>query len=158
MQDWHDNLQTMLPGYRDRIVHVRLDPHEGGLNLDMPPALVHKLSGYGRSAGDRLREGFDWGAHRWTRYVISMAKLEAMLEDMRHCYENAAPLDEDLAHALAEDWIAPTRYKQTKAWRDAAKMRTESLMREAAAWAEPPSLRTDDIPKPDVDLRITPRV
>jgi hypothetical protein len=31
-------------------------------------------------------------------------------------------------------------------------------MREASEWEEPPSLRNEDIPKPDVDLRITPRV
>jgi predicted acylesterase/phospholipase RssA len=158
MQNWHDNLQGTLPGYRDRIVHVRLDANEGGLNLDMPAPLIRKLSDYGRTAGDRLREAFDWDAHRWTRYVISMARLEGTFEDMRQTYHEAAPLDQDLAHALADSSPEPTRYKQTRAWRDVARERTASLMREAEAWAEPPSLRNDDIPKPDVDLRITPRV
>jgi predicted acylesterase/phospholipase RssA len=158
MQEWHDNLQSALPGYRDRIVHVRLSDDEGGLNLDMPPTLIHKLSGYGRVAGDQLRERFDWDAHRWTRYVISMARLEATLEEMQQSYEKAAPLDQDLAQALENYLAAPTRYKQTKSWRDESKRCTESLMREAAEWEQPPSLRNEDIPKPDVDLRITPRV
>jgi hypothetical protein len=157
MQNWHDNLQGTLPGYRDRIVHVRLDANEGGLNLDMPAHLIHKLSGYGQTAGNRLREVFDWDAHRWTRYVISMARLEKTLEDMRYTYRTAAPLDRDLAHVL-DSLQEPTRYKQTRAWREIARERTDSLMREAEAWAKPPSLRNDDIPKPDVDLRITPRV
>ena len=157
MQNWHDNLQGTLPGYRDRIVHVRLDENEGGLNLDMPARLIHKISDYGRTAGNQLREVFDWDAHRWTRYVISMARLEKTLEDMRRTYHTAAPLDQDLAHAL-DSWQEPTRYKQTRAWRETARERTDSLMREAEAWGEPPSLRNDDIPKPDVDLRITPRV
>jgi len=158
MQEWRDNLQSALPGYRDRIVHVGLDGDEGGLNLDMAEPLIRKLSDYGRVAGDRLRDVFDWDAHRWTRYVISMARLEATLEDMRSSYRTAAPLDTDLAHALHQYVAAPARYKQTKAWRDAAMARAESLMREAERWAEPPSLRNEDIPKPDVDLRITPRM
>jgi Patatin-like phospholipase len=158
MQEWRDNMQSTLPGFRDRIVHVRLDHDEGGLNLDMPAELIHKLSGYGRVAGDRLCASFDWDAHRWTRYVISMARIEETLEDMRLAYDKGAPLDEDLARALERYLAAPSRYKQTKPWRDVSKVRTESLMREAATWDEPPSLRNEDIPKPDVDLRITPRV
>ncbi len=158
MQQWRDNMQSTLPGFRDRIVHVRLDDDEGGLNLDMPADLIHKLSGYGKIAGERLCESFDWDAHRWTRYVISMARIEQTLEDMRTTYDKAAPLDDDLASALERYLAAPSRYKQTKPWRDVSKERTESLMREASTWQEPPSLRNEDIPKPDVDLRITPRV
>jgi predicted acylesterase/phospholipase RssA len=158
MQEWRDNMQSTLPGFRDRIVHVRLDGDEGGLNLDMPPDLVLKLSAYGKEAGEQLCGTFDWDAHRWTRYVISMARIEGTLQEMREAYDSAAPLDDDLARALERYLDAPTRYKQTKAWRDASKVRTESLMKEASEWDQPPSLRNEDIPKPDVELRITPRV
>jgi predicted acylesterase/phospholipase RssA len=158
MQSWHDNMQSTLPGFRDRIVHVRLDDDEGGLNLDMPAGLVLKLSEYGKTAGEQLRDSFDWDAHRWTRYVISMARIEETLQEMRGAYDKGAPLDEDLARALERFLDAPSRYKQTKPWRDVSKVRTGSLMHEALAWEQPPSLRNDDIPKPEVDLRITPRV
>jgi predicted acylesterase/phospholipase RssA len=158
MQDWRDNMQSTLPGFRDRIVHVRLDDDEGGLNLDMSADLVLKLSTYGKEAGEQLRDSFDWDAHRWTRYVISMARIEATLEEMRDAYDKGAPLDENLARALQRYLEAPARYKQTKPWRDVSQERTETLMREALAWEQPPSLRNEDIPKPEVDLRITPRV
>jgi hypothetical protein len=36
MQNWSDNMQTHLPGYRDRVLHVCLKPDEGGMNLSMP--------------------------------------------------------------------------------------------------------------------------
>ena len=104
-------------------------------------AAVQKIDddrGYGYHAGKQLRENFDWDAHRWTRYVISMARLDGTLEDMKRTYDEAAPLDEDLAHALERYLAAPSRYKQTKPWRDVSKLRTESLMREAAEWAVSP--------------------
>jgi predicted acylesterase/phospholipase RssA len=158
MQEWRDNLQSTLPGFRDRIVHVRLDDNEGGLNLDMPAGLVQSLSAYGQAAGSALCQSFDWDAHRWTRYVISMARFEATLEEMRSTYDQAAPLDESLSRALERLLADPPRYEETAAWRDAAGTRTASLMREAAAWQDPPRLCNSHIPKPEVDLRITPRV
>ena len=35
MQNWRDNAQSQLPGFRDRIVKIKLGPEEGGLNLNM---------------------------------------------------------------------------------------------------------------------------
>ena len=39
-KDWQDNLQSILPGYRERIVHIGLKPDEGGLNLTMDDAKI----------------------------------------------------------------------------------------------------------------------
>ena len=86
MQEWRENLQSILPGYRERIVHVRLAPHEGGLNLNMPPEIIAQLSEYGRQAGRKLREDFDWDAHRWRRYLVAVARLDEMLDDLRESY------------------------------------------------------------------------
>ena len=33
MQNWADNMQTQLPGYRDRVVHISLKPDEGGMGI-----------------------------------------------------------------------------------------------------------------------------
>jgi len=46
-KDWQDNLQSTLPGYRERIAHVVLKPEEGGLNLTMDEATIRKLVNYG---------------------------------------------------------------------------------------------------------------
>jgi hypothetical protein len=51
-KDWQDNLQSTLPGYRERIAHVVLKPEEGGLNLTMDEATIRKLVNYGEQAGD----------------------------------------------------------------------------------------------------------
>jgi hypothetical protein len=36
-RNWVNSLQAVVPGYRDRIVHIALSKKEGGLNLIMPP-------------------------------------------------------------------------------------------------------------------------
>lgn len=54
MQNWVDNTQTRVPGYRDRIVHISHDHTEGGMNLAMPPEVLRALSARGRFAGQRL--------------------------------------------------------------------------------------------------------
>lgn len=36
-QNYRDNMQAMLPSYRERIIQIHLTDHEGGLNLDMSP-------------------------------------------------------------------------------------------------------------------------
>jgi Patatin-like phospholipase len=92
MQNWNDNTQSVLPGYRDRIVTVYLDQDEGGLNLDMPPALLHRLCARGAAAGAELVARFEapsilaggspqmnWENHRWLRYRSTMAALRSYL-------------------------------------------------------------------------------
>lgn len=155
---WRDNLQSALPGYRERIVHVRLDRDEGGLNLDMPATLVTELSGYGRDAGARLLKEFDWDDHRWKRFVIWMAKLEETLERMNNSYTRAAPLDDNLKDFLARYRDNPKSYKQSQAWLHAAESDIEELMRCYPERGERTPLQDGDIPKPEVDLRLTPKV
>jgi hypothetical protein len=58
-QNWTENRQMTVPGYRDRIVHVRLDEgKEGGLNLDMDPTVVSDVSSRGAEAADLLLSHF----------------------------------------------------------------------------------------------------
>ncbi len=86
-KDWQDTLQGMLPGYAERVVTVRLDDAtEGGMNLDMPPAVIDQLSEYGAEAGEALvarysyaagARGFD--AHRQLRGRITIPKLAEAL-------------------------------------------------------------------------------
>src|SRR5262249_58570792 len=73
---WLDNQQAKVPGFRDRIAHLKLAPDEGGLNLTMPPPLIQALSERGAAAGRKLAEKFDardpsaftpFDNHRWTR-------------------------------------------------------------------------------------------
>jgi len=91
MQNWNDNTQSVLPGYRDRIVTVYLDADEGGLNLDMPADVLGRLRARGAAAGALIaahfeapsvlaREvGMNWENHRWLRLRGTMGALKDYL-------------------------------------------------------------------------------
>lgn len=84
MQNWQDNTQIRLPGWRDRVVHVVLGPGQGGVNLDMDEKVIAALSERGGRAGGMLADRFtgrdgsklDWENHRWVRFRSTMAMLE----------------------------------------------------------------------------------
>ncbi|MGD1065508.1 MAG: hypothetical protein ABR975_01685 [Vulcanimicrobiaceae bacterium] len=92
-QNWADNTQTVLPGYRDRIVTVMLGASEGGLNLDMPPSVLASLQQRGAAAGTLLVQRFgapsvlapakppapDWENQRWVRFRSTMGALKDYL-------------------------------------------------------------------------------
>lgn len=101
MQNWVDNTQTRVPGYRDRIVHISHSKEEGGMNLSMPPDTLAKLSERGRWAGRRLVDYYtnppgapvpddalatdpedrvvSWENHRWIRLRTSLALVSDTL-------------------------------------------------------------------------------
>jgi len=94
MQDWPDSTQLAIPGYRDRIVAVRLRAEEGGLNLRMAPALIRRLAVRGEAAAQLLLDHYagrdpprgivtGWRNHRWLRYRVAMRVLGEALEDLR---------------------------------------------------------------------------
>jgi hypothetical protein len=154
MQEWRDNLQSVLPGFRDRIVHIALDEYEGGMNLNMPPDVVEALAAYGRAAGERLCQEFDWPAHRWVRFLVSMNKLQSTLASMKQRYREGAPGDESLNDLLTRYPGEDHPYEQSEAWLKAAESDVQALMECVERWQQ---FAADTIPKPDVDLRITPK-
>lgn len=60
MQNWRDNLQMPVPGYRDRIVHISHSDREGGLNLKMDADVIKTMIKRGERAGDTQLTSFDW--------------------------------------------------------------------------------------------------
>jgi len=58
MQNWNDQMQIVMPGFRDRIVHISHKENEGGLNLNMPTTTIETLANSGRDAADVLSEAF----------------------------------------------------------------------------------------------------
>jgi predicted acylesterase/phospholipase RssA len=72
-------LQSTLPGYRERIVEIRLAKTEGGLNLNMSPATIQTLLDRGEEAGTTLVGQFQFGHHRWVRLLTLLAELECNL-------------------------------------------------------------------------------
>ena len=93
-RNWRDNLQLSAPGYRDRVVHIGLDPSkEGGLNLDMDKTAIDALTERGQEAGGAILSRYsptaayprdpkcvvDLDNQKWVRFRSFMELLEDAL-------------------------------------------------------------------------------
>ncbi len=92
-RQWGDNQLLDVPGYRDRIVHVRMKDKEGGFNLDMDKDTIKSLQTRGTRAGSVIAERFlptsqldpaypgqplilNWANHRFVRLRAFLGGLE----------------------------------------------------------------------------------
>ncbi|MBV8687831.1 MAG: patatin-like phospholipase family protein [Alphaproteobacteria bacterium] len=91
-RQWGDITAMGAPGYRDRIVHIRMLAGEGGLNLGMGAAQLAALDRRGAIAGRVIAERFlpgtnmdplyggplrlNWSNHRFVRFRTFAAGLE----------------------------------------------------------------------------------
>jgi predicted acylesterase/phospholipase RssA len=165
-QNWRDNAQASLPGFRDRVVHIKLTEDEGGLNLDMDPAVIEDLDDRGDLAGLKLVELFagadaastpprHWNDHRFTRYRTTMALAERWLRSYQEgwCYEpqdgRTVPYDDRVQAGLDAPFEFPD-----EAVRDAALRRSSRY----AGIVHDPSLDDRGIPRPPSVLRTVPPV
>src|SRR5579859_18089 len=82
-QNYSDTMQAGLPSYRERIVQIRLDHSEGGLNLAMPPDVIERVGRKGERAGDVLCQQFDLERHTWVRFLVLMSQLERNVVEMK---------------------------------------------------------------------------
>jgi hypothetical protein len=114
MQNWMDNAQSRVPGYRDRIVLIKHTTDEGGINLNMEKPLIDAFAERGRRAGEFLVNRFayrpsrnpgdemGWENHRWLRYRSFMPLLEGLATGFVRGYEWAPQQPEsDLARPYA---------------------------------------------------------
>lgn len=127
MQNWVDRTQIEVPGYRDRIVHIFLNSAEGGLNLDMSPEIITKISQRGKDAAKLLIQHYHqnpppdiqttWKNHCWVRYRTTMALLERALYQIDQGYNSTAlypsliqsPPSYPFTHASPSEITAATR-------------------------------------------------
>ena len=136
MQNWVDNAQMVMPGYRDRIVTVRLAPEEGGTNLDMDQQRITGLGERGQRAADVLVERFTgagWANHRWVRFRSVLGMLERLLQHTGEVWDAdpgpAAATYRDLAAGVGR----PGSYPLTAG----AAQRIDQLQGIATSWREP---------------------
>jgi hypothetical protein len=77
-KDWQDEMLSVMPGQRQRVVRIRLDKDEGGLNLNMPAGRSRRLMGYGAEAGRRIRTTFDFEEHKYRRTLVAYQHFEKL--------------------------------------------------------------------------------
>jgi predicted acylesterase/phospholipase RssA len=157
MQNWRDNLQMPIPGYRDRIVHISHTDREGGLNLRMDASVIKTMSERGRRAGEALLHEFDWNNHAWIRYRSTMCCLETMLEKFRNSYRNPHPEDATVWGSIRGEG-EPESYKWDGAERDWASRATAELLALADHWFRGTDCFCHGAPRPRPELRISPKV
>jgi predicted acylesterase/phospholipase RssA len=154
MQYWADDAQSTLPGYRDRLVEVRLHGHEGGMNLHMPDDVIAVVAEKGRRAAEKLSDGFDFDQHRWTRYLTSMGRMDDAVRRMAERYPSTTPDGSDGVRDLIDHAPGSGHYRRSTDWARMARSRTETLL--TFVDTREPDF-ANDAPKPEAVLRITPR-
>ena len=104
--NWADTELMAMPGYRDRIVHVKLAADEGGINLNMPSQVIMRVSNRGKCAAELLAARFapdprkdpqtnrdielTWDNHRWVRYLSVMTAFEVVARRFRATWIDAS--------------------------------------------------------------------
>jgi predicted acylesterase/phospholipase RssA len=90
IRNWQDRLNARSPGVRDRVVRIRLEKDEGGLNLAMSRDQIETVAKKGEKAGDELLARYcgigtpapplehpmDLDNHRWVRLRALVGALE----------------------------------------------------------------------------------
>ena len=169
MQNWTDNTQLKVPGYRDRVAHVFLGDDEGGMNLNMSEPIIERISARGLAAGELLRRRFDgedpnstmdWNTHRWIRYRTALGLSENYLERLTRTYESPAHEWEFTYPAMVRGAgkAAPKNYALTKAQRLFAARMTDHLCDLMKSWRLSKQTFERGAPKPVPEIRIRPRL
>ena len=157
-QNYRDNTQSRLPSYRERVVQIRLDEEEGGLNLRMPDATIQEIESKGERAASELL-GFHFDQHLWVRFRVLMNLLETHLEEANQVFDSAS-----LAALLDNEQGAEFPYARTLEWRAEAQRRIRELSDLLERWqaADPDGGSQFFFPVSDADpgpeLRVTPEL
>jgi predicted acylesterase/phospholipase RssA len=157
MQNWRDLLQSRAPGHRDRIVRIPLTDDEGGLNLNMPQAVIERIAAKGTKAGELIVQKFNFNNHWWVRW----RNVASALERFTIGFAKAAgpPLSNSYATAYSSARTGeprPPSYRFTGPQQEDARRRFDELEHEGLSWEDTDPDLTKGAPKPLPQLRITP--
>jgi len=171
-RNWRDNLQISTPGYRDRVVHIGLDPtKEGGMNLDMPSKTIDTLTQRGEEAAGAILSRYcptaahpseegcvvSWRNQRWVRFRSFMAQLETALVSLGGTYVFDAG-DEASYSEMLKEGEEPS-YLMTDSQRSFAiefLASLTALVPEAEKKQAMGQSFESGAPRPMPDLRVTP--
>lgn len=149
-QSHRDNAQSALPGYRERVVQIFLEPDEGGLNLGLSPATIKTIGEKGALAGRKLIEHFvlqagtSYDEHLWVRLQVLLARLE---DELFSISEGASGSDwrnelrEQFGRITTEQLMASASAKpwyrdHSARWCESAEERFDALLELISRWKE----------------------
>jgi predicted acylesterase/phospholipase RssA len=111
MQNWNDNTLSRTPGVRDRVVRVRLNKDEGGMNLNMPKALIDRVAARGAEAAGEIIDsyleqppvGWDgWSNQRWVRLDVFISTLTQKISGMQRALGHSVPCSRPYEDLIAD--------------------------------------------------------
>ena len=176
MQNWNDNSLARMPGVRDRVVRVRLNEKEGGMNLNMEVQLIKDIVDRGVNATHELVQRFamtsstgaqaeGWDEHRFVRLHVllkmitarSPGLVSALDSTCRHATDFSTLLDNAM-NATDEDekLKLPPGYEtpMTKEQREELGNFVEELKTLATFMASRPQpIQFKPIPNPELRVR-----
>lgn len=166
-KDWQDINQTVLPGYRERIVRLYLKPDEGGLNLSMSSEKIAALTYIGEAAGNEILSKFVFEEHRWRRLLSAYAAIEGGLEAIKEDYGsmNVGSMSEFLQKLKVsvknKDPLVKSYAPKNTAQLDDLIDRLDNLASLAAYLTDAPIRDNwgegdENMPRPSASLRVTP--
>lgn len=165
-QNWLDNRQMRVQGYRDRIAHIYLRSDEGGMNLHMEEEVVAQLSGYGAQAAALLRHRFSvpvpadealtWENQRWLRFRTFMGLLEQSGARFRDGYDDQAAGGAPIAELASRpaNQRPPGYAWETQAQRANALAAIEELRTLLDSWHTRGPTFAEGGPKPEPNWRL----
>ena len=154
-QNYRDNMQAMLPSYRERIVQIRLTDSEGGLNLNMDAETIERVVKKGGEAGDKLVRYFKMDQHQWVRFRVLMKQMEASLNNMNRVMRDCEfymkvignpPLPKDFPYPRTDQWCLDARQQLLQMGDVVAALKPERLFAE------------ETYPLPEPVLRVMPEI
>jgi predicted acylesterase/phospholipase RssA len=171
-RNWRDNLQLSAPGYRDRVVHIGLDPaREGGMNLDMPTDVITLLTDRGARAGGAILSRYspttdhptdskcqvDLDNQKWIRFRSFMQLLEETLLSLDAAIPYSGAGEPNYLELLER--AENSSYDMSQPQRRYAIELLEQLMGLIPGIAKARQMNhsfATKAPKPQPDLRVTP--
>ena len=158
MQNWRDLLLARAPGQRDVHDAVALEGDEGGMNLDMPQAVLERIAGKGTAAGECFN-AFSFDNHYWIRWRNLASGLQRHTLQVARTHDHTLRIPEyATAYALPESPEAtPPSYPFTDYFQrnESARLLLQ-LVHQGEAWADMQPDLTQGAPRPLPRLTITP--
>jgi len=113
MQNWNDNTLSRMPGVRDRVVRVRLNENEGGMNLNMEPPVISAVAARGDEAAQALIDRYvgpptatspaqGWDEQRWIRLGVSLSMLARRFFGVELALQSGQPHSTDYPVIVAQ--------------------------------------------------------